>query len=176
MKPFNPLLGETFELVTPDFKIIAEQVSHHPPVTAICADSEKWRYDFESDVRIIFNGTFIKAVPIGVQVVRLKTRNEVYNIYRPNAYVNNVLFGQMYTEQVGPMKIVNVTTGAYVEVTFKAEGWGGKHKHEFSGYLYPNEEAQRKKDHSNTFFVFGKYSKFTAAWRTDAQGDHGDHL
>jgi hypothetical protein len=33
-KPFNPLLGETFELVTKDFKFIAEQVSHHPPITA----------------------------------------------------------------------------------------------------------------------------------------------
>ena len=33
-KPFNPLLGETFELVTPSFKFIAEQVSHHPPVSA----------------------------------------------------------------------------------------------------------------------------------------------
>ena len=34
-KPFNPLLGETFELETPTFKFIAEQVSHHPPVTAL---------------------------------------------------------------------------------------------------------------------------------------------
>lgn len=33
-KPFNPLLGETFEMVTPGFKFIAEQVSHHPPITA----------------------------------------------------------------------------------------------------------------------------------------------
>lgn len=33
-KPFNPLLGETFELVTPSFRFLAEMVSHHPPVTA----------------------------------------------------------------------------------------------------------------------------------------------
>lgn len=31
-KPFNPLLGETYELVTPDFRILSEMVSHHPPV------------------------------------------------------------------------------------------------------------------------------------------------
>jgi len=33
-KPFNPLLGETYELETSSFKFIAEQVSHHPPITA----------------------------------------------------------------------------------------------------------------------------------------------
>jgi hypothetical protein len=34
-KPFNPLLGETFEFVNPGhYKYIAEQVSHHPPITA----------------------------------------------------------------------------------------------------------------------------------------------
>ena len=33
-KPFNPMLGETFEYVTDKYKVIAEQVSHHPPVTA----------------------------------------------------------------------------------------------------------------------------------------------
>lgn len=34
-KPFNPLLGETFELVVPgQYRFLAEQVSHHPPITA----------------------------------------------------------------------------------------------------------------------------------------------
>lgn len=33
-KPFNPLLGETHEMVTKKFKIMSEQVSHHPPISA----------------------------------------------------------------------------------------------------------------------------------------------
>ena len=33
-KPFNPLLGETFELVTNEWRFLSEQVSHHPPVSA----------------------------------------------------------------------------------------------------------------------------------------------
>ena len=33
-KPFNPILGETFELSTPEYKYVAEQVSHHPPISA----------------------------------------------------------------------------------------------------------------------------------------------
>jgi hypothetical protein len=39
-KPFNPLLGETFEFVTPKFKYIAEQVSHHPPITAFYVEGK----------------------------------------------------------------------------------------------------------------------------------------
>lgn len=36
-KPFNPLLGETFEFIDEerDFQYISEQVSHHPPISAI---------------------------------------------------------------------------------------------------------------------------------------------
>ena len=33
-KPFNPLLGETFEFTTDHFRYISEQVSHHPPISA----------------------------------------------------------------------------------------------------------------------------------------------
>lgn len=38
-KPFNPILGETYELVGQDYKYFAEQVSHHPPITASYAES-----------------------------------------------------------------------------------------------------------------------------------------
>lgn len=45
-KPFNPLLGETFEYVRPDkgFRFYIEQVSHHPPIGAAYAESSKWDY------------------------------------------------------------------------------------------------------------------------------------
>jgi len=33
-KPFNPMLGETYELVTEEYRFLSEQVSHHPPVSA----------------------------------------------------------------------------------------------------------------------------------------------
>ena len=34
-KPFNALLGGIFELVTPSYRMLAEQVSQHPPISAI---------------------------------------------------------------------------------------------------------------------------------------------
>ena len=45
-KPFNPLLGETYEYVRPDkgYRFMIEQVSHHPPIGAAWAESAKWEY------------------------------------------------------------------------------------------------------------------------------------
>lgn len=43
-KPFNPILGETYELVTDDYEFLAEQVSHHPPVSANYCKGKKSNY------------------------------------------------------------------------------------------------------------------------------------
>ena len=43
-KPFNPLLGETFELITDNFEFLSEQVSHHPPITAAYCKGKKTNF------------------------------------------------------------------------------------------------------------------------------------
>jgi hypothetical protein len=60
-KPFNPLLGETYEFVTPDFKYIAEQVSHHPPVTAVFCEGRKYQFSTCQATQTSFNGTMLKV-------------------------------------------------------------------------------------------------------------------
>ena len=44
-KPFNPLLGETFEFENDNMEFISEQVSHHPPITAVHCKGKnaKWK-------------------------------------------------------------------------------------------------------------------------------------
>ena len=46
-KPFNPLLGETYELTRNDFRIVCEQVGHHPPVSAWHATGKDGRWFHE---------------------------------------------------------------------------------------------------------------------------------
>ncbi|KAH7694052.1 Oxysterol-binding protein, partial [Aphelenchoides avenae] len=43
-KPFNPLLFETYELTRPNYRFMAEQVSHHPPVSAFSCVSEHYEF------------------------------------------------------------------------------------------------------------------------------------
>uniref|UniRef100_A0A672SKB6 Oxysterol-binding protein n=1 Tax=Sinocyclocheilus grahami TaxID=75366 RepID=A0A672SKB6_SINGR len=66
-KPFNPILGETYECLRPDkgFRFIAEQVSHHPPVSTCHCESKN--YTFWQDVRWKnkFWGKSMEIVPMG---------------------------------------------------------------------------------------------------------------
>jgi hypothetical protein len=55
-KPFNPLLGETFELVTPKYRFVSEQVSHHPPVCAFSCQGNNWEMIKSVETQIKFNG------------------------------------------------------------------------------------------------------------------------
>ena len=57
-KPFNPLLGETYELVNHEgnYCVVTEQVSHHPPVTALHAESDNWVFWEEYKLEIKFRG------------------------------------------------------------------------------------------------------------------------
>ena len=46
VKPFNPLLGETYELDLPTFHYFSEQVSHHPPISATHATGKNGDYEY----------------------------------------------------------------------------------------------------------------------------------
>lgn len=43
-KPFNPILGETYEYKCDEFEYLAEQVSHHPPISACYCKGKGYTY------------------------------------------------------------------------------------------------------------------------------------
>ncbi|RKO84127.1 Oxysterol-binding protein, partial [Blyttiomyces helicus] len=57
-KPFNPLLGETYETLREDkgFKFVAEKVSHHPAIMACHAESPNYLFFQDSQVKTKFWG------------------------------------------------------------------------------------------------------------------------
>mmetsp|Transcript_16960 Transcript_16960/g.16822 ORF Transcript_16960/g.16822 Transcript_16960/m.16822 type:complete len:138 (+) Transcript_16960:411-824(+) len=65
MKPFNPLLGETFELQRDGFRLITEQVSHHPPIAALYCEHENYTYYGDLQAKSSFKGTFLRIKPVG---------------------------------------------------------------------------------------------------------------
>ena len=49
-KPFNPMLGETYELVTDSVKFVAEKIQHTPAqITATCMEGKNYRCYSNSD-------------------------------------------------------------------------------------------------------------------------------
>ncbi|KAK4988144.1 hypothetical protein LTR66_007396, partial [Elasticomyces elasticus] len=98
-KPFNPLLGETYEYVRPDkgYRFLIEQVSHHPPVGAAYAESAKWDYYGESAVRSKFYGKSFDINPLGTWFLRLRPSSgapeELYTWKKVTSSVIGIITG-----------------------------------------------------------------------------------
>ena len=78
MKPFNPLLGETFDLERDGFKLITEQVSHHPPISALHCEHNSYTFCASTEVKTSFKGTYLKVHPVGTNHLILKDFNDHY--------------------------------------------------------------------------------------------------
>ncbi|PKU36257.1 oxysterol-binding protein 2 isoform x1 [Limosa lapponica baueri] len=74
-KPFNPLLGETYELTREDlgFRFISEQVSHHPPISAFYSEGLNKDFIFHGSIypKLKFWGKSIEAEPRGTITLEL---------------------------------------------------------------------------------------------------------
>ena len=79
-KPFNPLLGETYECVREDkgFRYISEQVSHHPPVSCVHASGADWSWSQALRIRSKFWGKSMEFQPEGKINLSLNSHNEDY--------------------------------------------------------------------------------------------------
>ncbi|KAB7494228.1 Oxysterol-binding protein-related protein 1 [Armadillidium nasatum] len=80
-KPFNPLLGETFELQRDQYRIVCEQVSHHPPVSAFNADSEHWTFNGSIHPKLRFWGKSVEIQPKGTLTVQLPNKKKLSFLY-----------------------------------------------------------------------------------------------
>jgi oxysterol-binding protein 1 len=127
-KPFNPLLGETYEYVRPDkgYRFVVEQVSHHPPIGAAYAEGTKWDYWGESAVKSKFYGKSFDINPLGTWFLRIRPSNgaaEIYTWKKVTSSVVGIITGNPVVDNYGPMEIKNWTTGEVCLLDFKARGW-----------------------------------------------------
>ncbi|KAF2266545.1 hypothetical protein CC78DRAFT_149914 [Lojkania enalia] len=129
-KPFNPLLGETYEYARPDkgYRFFIEQVSHHPPIGAAYAESKNWDYWGESAVNSRFYGKSFDINPLGTWFLRLRptatgAQEELYTWKKVTSSVIGIITGNPTVDNYGPMEIKNWTTGEVCQLDFKARGW-----------------------------------------------------
>lgn len=140
-KPFNPLLGETFEYVRPDknYRFFIEQVSHHPPVGAAWAESPNWTYWGESAVKSKFYGRSFDINPLGTWFLRLRPKSggkeDFYTWKKVTSSVVGIMTGNPVVDNYGPMEIKNWTTGEVCHIEFKARGWKASSAYLISGKI-----------------------------------------
>ncbi|XP_065638239.1 oxysterol-binding protein-related protein 3C-like isoform X2 [Quercus suber] len=130
-KPFNPILGETYEMANHGgISFNSEQVSHHPPMSAGHAENEHFTYDVTSKLKTKFLGNSLDVFPLGRMRVTLKKDGVVLDLVPPPTKVNNLIFGSTWVDSPGEMIMTNLTTGDKVVLFFQPCGWFG-----YSTYL-----------------------------------------
>ncbi|KAK5991099.1 Oxysterol-bindinghomolog C2F12.05c-like protein [Cladobotryum mycophilum] len=138
-KPFNPLLGETFEYVRPDknYRFFIEQVSHHPPIGAAWAEAPNWTYWGESHVKSKFYGKSFDINPLGTWFLKLRPtcggKEDLYTWKKVTSSVIGIITGNPTVDNYGPMEIKNWTTGEVALVEFKARGWKASSAYQIAG-------------------------------------------
>uniref|UniRef100_A0A671PA83 Oxysterol-binding protein n=1 Tax=Sinocyclocheilus anshuiensis TaxID=1608454 RepID=A0A671PA83_9TELE len=126
-KPFNPVLGETYECDRPDkgFCFVAEQVSHHPPISACHAESKNFIFWQDVRWRNKFWGKSMEIVPVGTTHVVLPGFGDHYEWNKVTSCIHNILSGQRWIEHYGEISIKNSNSEkCQCKVTFiKAKYW-----------------------------------------------------
>eukprot|EP00074_Homo_sapiens_P100161 XP_016879611.1 oxysterol-binding protein-related protein 7 isoform X1 [Homo sapiens] len=135
-KPFNPVLGETYECERPDrgFRFISEQVSHHPPISACHAESENFAFWQDMKWKNKFWGKSLEIVPVGTVNVSLPRFGDHFEWNKVTSCIHNVLSGQRWIEHYGEVLIRNTQdSSCHCKITFcKAKYWSSN-VHEVQG-------------------------------------------
>ncbi|KAF8895025.1 hypothetical protein CPB84DRAFT_1816030 [Gymnopilus junonius] len=158
-KPYNPVLGEFFRCRydypngTQGF-YIAEQVSHHPPISAFFYISPANHVSIVGELRpkSKFLGNSVSTNMEGENRVTLlgKPEDGEYIITMPNMYARGILFGKMVLELGDTCIAKNERHGIYCDLEFKTKGF-------FSGTY--NALAGRVRRNSNDIGeVSGRWS------------------
>ncbi|GAB4833817.1 Oxysterol-binding protein- protein 3B [Ancistrocladus abbreviatus] len=164
-KPFNPILGETYEMVNHGgLTFIAEQVSHHPPMSAGHAENGHFTYDITSKLKTKFLGNSIDIYPVGRTRVTLKRDSVVLDLVPPPTKVNNLIFGRTWVDSPGEMVLTNLTTGDKVVLYFQPCGWFGAGRYEVDGYVYDANEDPK-------ILMTGKWNESMSCQPCDSEGE-----
>ncbi|XP_073057067.1 oxysterol-binding protein-related protein 3C-like [Primulina eburnea] len=164
-KPFNPILGETYEMANHGgITFISEQISHHPPMSAGHAENEHFTYDVTSKLKTKFLGNSLDVYPVGRTRVTLKRDGVVLDLVPPPTKVNNLIFGRTWVDSPGEMVMTNLTTGDKVILYFQPCGWFGANRYEVDGYVYNADEEPK-------ILMTGKWSESMSYQPCDLEGE-----
>ncbi|VVB12060.1 unnamed protein product [Arabis nemorensis] len=105
-KPFNPLLGETYEADFPEkgIRFFSEKVSHHPTVIACHCEGKGWKFWGDTNLRSKFWGRSIQVEPVGVLTLEFDD-GEVFQWSKVTSTIYNIILGKLYCDHHGVMQI-----------------------------------------------------------------------
>ncbi|KAL3316154.1 hypothetical protein Ciccas_005203 [Cichlidogyrus casuarinus] len=174
-KPFNPLLGETYELdraTEPEWgwRSISEQVSHHPPIVALHAESIKagWQFNQEFAMKIKFRGKYIVANPKGWLRVAFAD-GSVITWNKVTTCLQNVIIGKLWIDHYGSVEIRNHTNGYSCELTYVPYSRFSKDNHVVKGVI-------RDASGNEQYFLSGFWDRFLGGSRFSKENSNQELL
>ncbi|KAF5025369.1 hypothetical protein F66182_2534 [Fusarium sp. NRRL 66182] len=148
-KPLNPFLGELFFASFSDSfgsqsRMIVEQVSHHPPVTA-CSIYNKER-GMSSDGFVAQETSFsllggVTVRQTGYAIIKDDNHNEQHLMTMPTILVKGVATGHPYPELQGP-SYISSSSGYVTKIQFQGRGrFGFGEKNQVTAEVFaPNDK------------------------------------
>ena len=147
-KPLNAFLGELFfgswkneELG--ETRLVSEQVSHHPPITACYLWNEKHgiRAEGFTQQEITFNGS-VNIKQKGYAVLHIDQYDEDYLIPVPNVKVKGIISGMPYPELHGEYSLIS-SNGFVSNIKFEGKGFfGSGTKNGFAARLFHADQPK----------------------------------
>ncbi|XP_062920411.1 oxysterol-binding protein-related protein 9 isoform X1 [Mobula hypostoma] len=160
-KPYNPILGEIFKChwIVPEIEIeenaepvaegpipeasqnsvtfVAEQVSHHPPISAFYAEcfSKKIQFNAHIWTKSKFLGMSIGVHNIGQGCVSVLDYDEHYILTFPNGYGRSILTVP-WVELGGECNITCAKTGYNASIIFHTKPFYGGKKHRVTAEIF----------------------------------------
>jgi len=131
-KPYNPVVGETHKCNITDStgsqsRFVAEQVTHHPPVSAVYMCNEDAGISVQGNisfaVKFWFNSVTINTTGYA-QVKLAKHGDEIYDFSKsvPDLQLKNVVFGTRRMKWQNSIKVECKKTNCYAEILFDDSG------------------------------------------------------
>ncbi|CAH2078249.1 unnamed protein product [Thlaspi arvense] len=149
-KPFNPLLGETYEADFPEkgIRFFSEKVSHHPTVIACHCEGKGWKFWGDTNLRSKFWGRSIQVEPVGVLTLEFDD-GEVFQWSKVTSTIYNIILGKLYCDHHGVMQIRGNRQYSCT-LKFKEQSILERNPHQVNGFV---EDVSGQKAAT----VFGKW-------------------
>ena len=119
-KPFNPLLGETFEFEDKEMglKFVGEQVSHHPPISACYVQTDNFESWANSCIKTKMGASSMEIITKGTVYTHFPKTGDRFEYERIPSSLKNLLWGTPFIETIGELPIKNTQNGLSCLIKF----------------------------------------------------------
>ncbi|XP_011081217.1 oxysterol-binding protein-related protein 2A [Sesamum indicum] len=163
-KPFNPLLGETYEADYPEkgIRFFSEKVSHHPTVIACHCEGKGWKFWGDTNLKSKFWGRSIQLDPVGTLNLEFDD-GEIFQWSKVTTSIYNLILGNIYCDHHGTMHIRGNREYS-CKLKFKEQSILDRNPHQVHGFV---EDATGKK----VAQLFGKWDDSMCFINGDGTGN-----